>query len=205
MNRRKIKNVVFDIGNVLLTWKPAEIFSKLTRKKDFESHPLKQLIGGEVWMQLDRGVISKDEAIEKLAEGFPSEKDLIADFMEAIPYNVSPIKQGINCAKECRDLGLKILLLSNFPEYAYKKVTDMHPFFGIFDGGIISFQVKKIKPEPGIYEELIDKYGIAPNETLFLDDMEENISGAQNLGITGLHITDTSKIQNEVRRILRRN
>ena len=205
MNRKKIKNVVFDIGNVLLSWKPEEIFGRITRKKDFESHPLRHLIGGEVWMQLDRGVISKDEAVEKLAGGFPSEKNLIADFMDAIPYNVNPIDEGISCAEECRDLGLKILLLSNFPEYAYKKVTDLHPFFGIFDGGIISFQVKKIKPEPGIYEDLIRKYGIIPGETLFLDDMEENISGAQSLGITGLHITDTGKIRDEVRRILERN
>lgn len=202
MNREKITTVVFDIGNVLLKWDPEKIFKRLFERDDFNSHPLKIVIGNEIWLGMDRGTLSKEEAITLFSKSFPRDSKIIAEFIEAVPDHVEPYPAGIECAKECKNRGLTILLLSNFPEYAYKKVRKKHSFFSIFDGEIISYQVKMLKPEKEIYTTLISNFNLIPGKTLFIDDREENITGAREAGIKGIHFTREIDIRQEVARFL---
>ncbi len=202
MNREKITTVVFDIGNVLLKWDPEKIFGRLFGRDDFKNHPLKSVIGNEIWLGMDRGTLSKEEAITLFSKSFPRDSKTIAEFIEAVPDHIEPYPAGIECAKECKKKGLTILLLSNFPEYAYKKVREKHSFFNIFDGEIISYQVKMLKPEREIYETLISNFNLIPEKTLFIDDREENIAGAREAGIKGIHLTKETDIRQEVGRFL---
>ncbi len=202
MDTANITTVVFDIGNVLLTWNPENMFSRIFGRNDFKKHPLKSLIGNEIWRQLDRGTITKEEACTWFGEEYPEEKSSIEHFINSLPYYITPKSEGIQCAEECKKRGSQILLLSNFPEYAYKEVRKKYRFFDMFDGEIISYQVKMIKPEPEIYKELLAQFKLIPEKTLFIDDRKENISGARDLGIIGLHMTEEMDIRNEVHRIL---
>ncbi len=202
MNREKITTVVFDIGNVLLTWDPADIFFRITGRKDFKAHPLKSRIGNDIWLGMDRGIISKREAVHRFGRAFPEEKETIAAFLDAVPDYIEPRSDGIRCAQECKSNGYKIYLLSNFPQYAFERIQKKHHFFSIFNGGIISYQVQMIKPETEIYAKLIKQYNIVPSQTLFIDDREENIAAAETFGMTGLHATPEKNIQNDVRRII---
>ncbi|RKX91803.1 MAG: HAD family phosphatase [Spirochaetes bacterium] len=202
MSTTTITTVVFEIGNVLLKWDPEKIFHRLFGRDDFKSHPLKNVIGNEIWLGMDRGTVSKEEAITRFSKSFPEDSAAIAEFIEAVPDSIEPDHAGIECARECKKRGLTILLLSNFPEYAYKKVREKHSFFSIFDGEIISYQVKLLKPEREIYETLISNFHLIPEETLFIDDREENITGAQEVGIRGIHLTKEKNIRQEVERLL---
>ncbi|MCK5672883.1 MAG: hypothetical protein KAH95_05890, partial [Spirochaetales bacterium] len=64
----KIKNIVFDIGNVLMKWDPEGIYKTLFEKDDYYSHPLSSIVGGEVWLELDKGTIELNAAIDKLSQ-----------------------------------------------------------------------------------------------------------------------------------------
>ncbi len=202
MTDTSITAVVFDIGNVLLTWNPADIFFRLFGRTDFDTHPLSFLIGNDIWLDMDRGIISKEEAVLLFGRSYPEERETIAAFLDAVPHYITPRDSGIRCAEECKKRGYKIFLLSNFPGYAFKKIRQKYPFFSTFNGGIISYQVHMIKPEEAIYRELLNRYHLHPAETLFIDDRKENISAAQSLGMTGIHLDAHKNIRTEVERVL---
>lgn len=201
MAENKITTVVFDIGNVLLRWDPGRIFKDLFGRDDYKSHPLRSIVGNRVWLKLDRGTISQKEGIDILGREYPEEKETIRQFMDAIPDHVTPIIEGIRCAEKCKENGYKILLLSNFPEYAYVRVRKKHSFFRIFDGEVISYQVNMIKPEEEIYKELLNRFSIIPEQTLFLDDTEENIAGAEKVGIKGLLVRNPETAARKLKEI----
>ena len=198
----KIKNIVFDIGNVLMKWDPEGIYRTLFEKNDYYSHPLSKIVGGEVWQALDKGTIELDAAIEKLSDlNKPYGKE-IDQFIRQAPEHIQPIPNNVEKALKYKEMGLNIFLLSNFPEYGYKIIRDKFDFFNQFHGEIISWNVNKIKPDQDIYSILLSNYNLDPKATLFIDDLEENISAAEQLNIKGLHLKKDTDLGIELKRII---
>ena len=89
-----------------------------------------------------------------------------------------------------REKGFKIYYLSNYSEDLYHKTKNELAFIESFDGGVFSYQEKCIKPDKRLYEILLDRYQIVPEQALFLDDRKENIDAARALGIQGEVFTE---------------
>ncbi len=189
-----VKNIVFDIGNVLLKWEPAGIYQTLFNRNDFSNHPLSEIVGGDIWLKMDQGLLSLNEGIEKSIVGNEHYKDDIKKFFLEAPYHFFPVEDTVNAAKHYQERGYKIFLLSNFHEYGYGVLCKRFPFFKDFDGGVISWEVKLNKPDRRIYKVLLSKYNLDPGETIFIDDMKENIDAAENLGIKGIHFCSTTNL-----------
>lgn len=197
----EIKNLIFDIGNVLLKWDPEGIYTTLFGRKDFYNHPLSVIIGGEIWLELDQGLINLDEGIKKATMGNEDYREEIERFFREAPYHFYPIEETLNQALRYKKLGYKIFLLSNFHKYGYGILKERFPFFDNFDGGVISFEVKLNKPDRRIYDSLLLKYNLDPSESLFIDDMEENITAAEELGIQGIHYSSNINLELELGKI----
>ncbi len=185
-----IKNIVFDIGNVLLKWEPEKLYETMFGKNEFEKHHLDKIVGSEIWLELDRGTMTIEEVISKVKLQYPESIEEIGRFIREVAFYIQPIEDSFNFADECKAMGMKIYLLSNFSEEGYNVIRERFDIFNIFDGGVISWEVKTIKPEKEIYEILLDKYALSPEETLFIDDVSANIEAAEKLGITGFHMTE---------------
>lgn len=198
----KIKNIVFDIGNVLMEWDPEGIYRTLFGKDDYYSHPLSSIIGGKVWLELDKGTIDLDSAIEKLSKINKPYGHEIDKFIREAPHHIRPLTESIECALKYKELGYNIFLLSNFPEYGFKIIRSKFDFFNQFHGEIISWNVKAIKPNRDIYEILLSEYNLDPKTTLFIDDREENITAAEKLNIKGLHLKKDTDLGLELKRII---
>jgi len=198
----KIKNIVFDIGNVLMKWNPEGIYKTLFDKDDYYDHPLSSIVGGEVWLELDKGTIELNAAIEKLSKLNKPYGHEIDKFIREAPYHIDPLKESVECALKYKELGYNIFLLSNFPEYGYKIIRRKFDFFNQFHGEIISWNVNAIKPNKDIYDILLNKYNLNPETTLFIDDLKENISTAEKLNIKGLHLTKDTDLRLELKRII---
>ena len=183
-----LKNVVFDIGNVLLNWDPRGLYESIFGRDDFEGHPLTEVIGSRLWLEMDRGTAGIEETISKLAPLYPDSIDEIGRFIREVASHIQPMEDSFRLAREFKERGIGVYLLSNFGEEAYRTVRNRIDDFEIFDGGIISWEVKLIKPEPRIYELLLAKHDLAPSETLFIDDSAPNIEAAEKLGMRGLHL-----------------
>ena len=177
-----IKNLIFDLGNVLLRFAPLEYLRTrlIDETKIYNLH--REIFLGEEWLMLDRGVITEDEAIERMIAKSVGHGELIKTCMNQWYQMFTPIEETVDILKKVKNRGYKTYILSNFHSLAYENVTQRFDFFKYFDGGIISCREKLLKPEVEIYNKLITRYGIQPNESIFIDDTKVNIKGAEALG-----------------------
>lgn len=198
----KIKNIVFDIGKVLMEWDPEGIYRTLFNRDDYNKHPISSMPGGMTWLEFDRGTIGLDDAIDIFSRNNEDHHDDIGKFLKEAPYHIPPMWDSVDCAMKYKNLGYRIYLLSNFPEYGFKIIQNKFSFFDKFHGGVISWEVNAIKPEKKIYEILIEKYNLNPGETIFIDDVAANIKSAEDLGIKGLHFLDGMNLHQELAKII---
>lgn len=181
-----IKNIVFDLGNVLLDFKPLEYLKAKGIEGDKCKQVLSEVFKSEEWLMLDRGTITEEEAIDKICKRSKENSDLIRLAMDNWYEILIPIQESVEILKNIKANGYKAYVLSNFHLIAYENVTEKYSFFKYFDGGVISYEENLLKPEADIYDRLIKRYDIKPEETIFIDDTLENVEGAKALGINGI-------------------
>ena len=194
-----MENIVFDLGGVLF----ARDRSKCTQ----EFHDFFSFIRSErmplFWEAYDRGSSTLDEVVGILSEinGCPHEKcerylRLSIDMQEP----VVPTEQLV---RDLKTAGYKLYVLSNMSR-EFIAFLRRFPVYGLFDGEVVSCEEGVVKPEPEIYRILLDRYGLEPSETLFIDDRPENIAAAARFGIGGKVFDhhDPAATCDELRRML---
>lgn len=190
-----IKNIIFDIGNVLLEFKPLDYLKRTFNDENIEKLILKEVFGCEEWLHLDRGTLTQDEAIKIITTRNPNHEVHIKKCMDNWIDILTPIESTIRILKDLKEKGYKLYLLSNFHSLAFETVYAKYDFFKNFDGGIISYKEKLVKPEAEIYTKLLDTYKLTAEECLFIDDTLVNIEAASKLGIKTLHYKDCDSLE----------
>ncbi len=99
--------------------------------------------------------------------------------------------------KELKKQGFKIYILSNLSEDTYKFVSQFN-FFNFVDGGIYSYELHICKPDKEIYKKLLEKYNLEAKETIFIDDIFDNIKSANELGINAIQFTTLDEVRQKV-------
>jgi epoxide hydrolase-like predicted phosphatase len=181
-----IKNIVFDLGNVLISFKPAEFFEKKNYSEKVRERILTDIFRSEEWLRLDNGELSTTEVIESIASRSSLKKEEIAFIFNLRTELMYPIDQNVKILPELKKRGFRLYFLSNFPLDIFDEIKSGYYFFKYFDGGLISAEAKVSKPESRIYEILMEKYSLAPEECLFIDDIEINVKAAEAIGMQGL-------------------
>lgn len=116
-----------------------------------------------------------------------------------------PIKQGVELLKQCKALGHRVYLLTNMDCEFMDQIKNKHPkIFELFDGIIVSAEVKALKPYPGIYKHLLKKYDLHPSQCYLIDDQAENIVGARNLGLHAIRCEDKNfaAVRKELKKLM---
>lgn len=177
-----IKNIIFDMGNVLLAYTPHEFIKTVTDDGEAAQAILKELFYGREWLQLDEGSITEESAVESVSLRLPHYSDLIRKAMDNWHSDLTPIDGMPEIVKKLKSKNYGIYLLSNtsIKFFSYKDDVDM---FRDFDGFIISAREKKLKPNREIYECICERFGLSPGECLFIDDLQPNITGALEAGL----------------------
>lgn len=184
-----IKTVVFDIGNVLadFAWEP------FLRSFDFTEEVFAKMVKATVkspeWNEFDRGALSTEEIIESFIRNDPSIEKEIRLIFQDLRGIVTKRDYAIRWIQHLKAQGLQVLYLSNFAEITRAHCQDALEFMQYTDGGIMSYQIKQIKPDAVIYEALMEKYHLNPEECVFLDDTWPNIEAAAKLGFHTVHVT----------------
>ncbi|HOJ93843.1 HAD family phosphatase [Fervidobacterium sp. 2310opik-2] len=201
METRRIKNVVFDLGRVLIDWQPYEYMIKKFGKETAEF--LERVIfNSKEWNLMDKGIINEHELWNLFIYKHPEYKIPIEHLKENVTNLLIEIKDNTKLLEPLKAMGYKLYVLSNFSEMNFAYVYRKYDFFKKFDGMVISSHVKQIKPDKEIFEILIERYNIIPQESLFVDDRLENIQTAEILGFEFIHLTDHTKLREELERKL---
>jgi len=201
-----IKNIVFDIGSVLVEFIPEKVLQDMELPEDEVQTIAQYTAYSKYWSELDRGVIDKNEVIEKMLSELPSEyrKDAKLFFEKELLKTAKTFDYAKNWLKELKESGYNIYLLTNYPDWMF----DYHwenefTFAPYIDGKVVSGKVKVLKPNPEIYNALLEKYKLNAKECLFIDDRAENIEAAKKLGFTGFVFTDFQKAKKLLSEMLR--
>jgi epoxide hydrolase-like predicted phosphatase len=197
-----IKNIVFDLGNVLISFRPSEYFDKKGYPENIKSKILTDIFASKEWRMLDSGEINTREAIESIALNSSLKKEEIAHIFNLRTDLIYPIDQNVLLLPELKKQGFRLYFLSNFPIDIFEEVKTDYYFFRYFDGGLISAEAKSSKPDSRIYEILLERYKIIPEETLYIDDIEMNVKTAESLGMKGLVTFGAIGISREVKEAL---
>lgn len=183
-----IKNIIFDIGNVILNFEIDKVLSKFTDKKEEQNFILNNIINSPEWLGyalIDTGFISKEVAIEIVKDRTNHQKDeLIDNFWNNYNKYASINDEVLTLIKTLKNNNYKIYLLSNINKHTHDSIKTSG-LFEIVDGYVLSYLEHQVKPYDSIYNTLINRYNLNPKESLFIDDKEDNIKTANKLGILG--------------------
>lgn len=198
-----IKNIVFDLGRVVIDFDPFSYLKKLGLDDKTSKFLGNAVFEGEEWKECDEGRYgSNKELIPVLIKRYPEyQKEIELALNEKWEEILTLKEESGKLIKNLKQQGFNIYILSNLSEDAHNAVKK-YDFFDSIDGGIYSYQVKLCKPDRIIYIELINKYNLEPNETIFIDDREENIKAAEELGIYGIIFKDVENAENEIQDII---
>jgi epoxide hydrolase-like predicted phosphatase len=189
-----IKNIVFDLGNVLLSFKPANYLDKMGYSAEYKNIIITDIFKSSEWQLIDKGEMTTGEAIHKISERTSLNPQEIASVFDLRTAILHPIAKNIKMLPALKKRGFKLYFLSNFPDDIFDEVYNRYPFFELFDGGIISARVNVSKPDRKIFEILQDRYSLKAEECLFIDDDELNVRAAGSIGMTGILFMDSADL-----------
>ena len=192
----RYKNVIFDLGGVLIYFNPRELIEKIFVDFDEKPYALVQAVHTKPWLDMDRGKLTVPEVAQALAGTYDSAQ--VSHFLASIPTYLHPLADGLQILQEVKSRGYKVFVLSNLSGYAHEAVLRHAGFFDLFDGAIFSYQVGFAKPDPEIYQALLTKYNLVADECVFIDDLVKNIDAGKALGIDGIVCDDHTKVRGEL-------
>ena len=198
-----IKNIIFDIGNVLAHFRGTNLLQDLGLSGEaLETVADATIRSGAMWNEFDRSVIPDEEVIAGCVAKAPQYEKEIHMLFDNIRYIAKEYPHAQEWIKSLKAEGYRVYLLSNYGRTAFEATSKELGFISLVDGMVISYEVKYVKPEPEIYQALFDKYNLKPDECVFLDDREENIRAAESFGMHGIVVQSKEQAEEELRKIL---
>lgn len=180
-----IKNIIFDLGNVLISFLPSEYLRKKNYPENIRTTILRDIFHSEEWIKLDNGDITTNEAIDSIAMKSSLTKEEIALVFNFRLDIMFPLDNNVRLLPALKKQGFSVYYLSNFHLDTFEQVKSDYYFFRYFDAGIISAEVKLSKPDTRIYNLLLDSFSLKPGECFFIDDTEDNVTAAKSVGMKG--------------------
>lgn len=202
-----IKNIVFDMGRVLLDYDPIKVCWEFTDREDDVKLLEKELFSSKEWLLLDEGAVTEDEAMRRVRSRLLDQrmKDLADQCMAHWhEHNISP-KPGMELlVRELKERGCRIYLCSN-ASLRLRVFEAQLPGIQYFDGVLVSAEEQLVKPDPAIFERLFEKFSIRPEESYFIDDLKENVESAKRCGMDGYCFADgdVERLRKELARLWR--
>lgn len=197
-----IKNIVFDIGNVLLQFKPKEYFAALFQDSNFSESVCDLMMSSDVWKKYDLGVLGLDDVKHEFQRLYPQYHERIEEMLDHWVQILEPLDYTMEKMLMLKRKGYGVYLLSNLNKEAYDYIKKRYHIFQDCDGYVVSFQEKLAKPDPEIYHCLCNRYQILPEESVFLDDCLENVQAAISCGFFGIHFNDECKVEEQLEALL---
>jgi putative hydrolase of the HAD superfamily len=200
-------NLVFDFGAVLIEWQPARLvashFPELAATPEAAQQAARSIFGHADWHAFDRGTLSPESVVQRTAQRLALPLDEMRRLVSGIGERLTPIHETIavlaDLAQRRDQRGdVHLYYLSNMPAPYARTLEQKYAFLAWFDGGIFSGDVQHSKPDVAIYQLLQSRYALEPTQTLFVDDVQENVDVARSLGWGGLRFVSALQLRSSL-------
>ena len=189
-------DILLDMGNVLLEWNKDKILQGVSdTKKDYLILD-KTIFQSGLWERLDLGTMSREELVLKVVSmiGRTYQKK-VEEVIWNWPNYIEIFTEVFPILSEVKKKGHRIFVLSNTSKVFYDLLEEqLSPIKELLDGFVLSCDIKAIKPDLAMFEEILDKYQLDPTNCVFLDDIEDNTIAAEKLGIKSYQVKKRSDV-----------
>ena len=196
-----VRNIVFDIGNVLTDFRWKEFLMDKGFDMGMVGRIARASVESPYWKEIDRGEWDAETLMEKFISLDPEIEEELRAAYDDIHGMVAPRDYAIPWVKALKEKGYHVYYLSNFSYKAYVECADALRFIPYMDGGILSYREKLVKPDPAIYKRLLERYSLVANESVFLDDLVENVEAAKDLGYHGIVFKSKEQAERELAKL----
>lgn len=185
-----ITTIIFDMGNVLINFRWKELFHEMGLEGERFERMKNATVYDPVWNEFDIGYWTDDMMEEAFIKNAPDLENEIKDMMhDRFPGLLKKFDYTDEWLDRIKAKGYRILILSNFSAKAFRDCADELDYVSKADEAVISYKVHMIKPDPKIYEYMIEKCNVVPEESVFIDDTVDNINAARSFGINTILFT----------------
>lgn len=196
-----IRNIIFDVGNVLVEYSWERMLKALHITGEAYDAVAKATVLSPMWNELDRSLLSDEEILEGFIQNAPEYEKEIRLVWDNIPESIHCYDYSVEWVREFRKKGYGTYILSNYSKRGYEATKQELPFVADMDGVLFSYEVKLVKPEPEIYQTLLKKFQLKPEECVFLDDNEKNVIAAREAGIHAIHFQNKEQAEAELEKL----
>jgi len=197
-NRLMIRNIVFDMGNVLIHFNRQLFMERLNVKNEDMSLLMREVFLSLEWAQMDRGTLTDAEAEQIIRKRVPEHLgDAVGKLVSMWERPILPVEGMEELIRELKENGYGIYLLSN-ASLRQHDYWPRVPAAKYFDGTLISADVKLVKPQPEIYHYLCEKYSLKMDECVFIDDSASNAEGAVFAGMPAVVFFDAKTLRRDL-------
>lgn len=189
----EIRNVVFDLGGVMVNYNPGQFIADMGFEGKYAEELRDAIFYDPLWQDMDIGRFeSYEEAVPEFIKHHPHMENDIRRFFQPGWFEVYTLKEETERVLYdwVYDNGCDIYILSNFSMDGFTYVENKYPFFMKSKGKVVSAFEKCIKPQPEIYRILLDRYGLKPEESVFIDDYQVNVDAAISVGMKSIRFVD---------------
>ena len=191
-------NIVFDLGGVVVNWQPENIIRHFFQDPDQQDIVRSEIFAHEDWIELDRGTLELDQAIIRGAARTGLPRARIAELLNAVPEFLTPIGETIELIRAIHGSRNRLFVLSNMHLASACYLEKTYGIWKLFDGVVFSSRVQMVKPEMEIYEHLLSTYGLDAADTVFIDDVSENVTVASALGMKTILFSDAYRCRQDL-------
>lgn len=182
---KPIDTVIFDLGNVLIAWDPRRLYRQLIEDEVQMEWFLREVCNSEWNEQQDAGR-PWTEATALLRGRFPEHAELIdAYHLRWEETLVGAMEESVALLAELHAQGVRLLALTNWSQQTFPVARQRFAFLQWFEGIVVSGEERLIKPDPRIYQRLLERYAVDPSRALYIDDSARNVDAAESLGMHG--------------------
>lgn len=189
-------DIILDMGNVLLEWNKDKILQGVSdTKKDYLILD-KTIFQSGLWLRLDLGTMTREELVLEVVSMIGSTyQKKVEEVIWNWPSYIDIYTEVFPVLSELKKKGHRIFVLSNTSKVFYDLLEEqLSPLKELLDGFVLSCDIKAIKPDLAMFKEILDKYQLDPTHCVFLDDIEDNTSAAEKLGIRAYQVKKRSDV-----------
>jgi 2-haloacid dehalogenase len=199
-----VKAVVFDLGGVLIDWDPRYLYRKLLEDEAAVEEFLATVCTPEWNLEQDRGRPFA-EGVAELVERFPVHAAAITAYHERWTEMLGgEIGGTVELLAELRANGVPLYALTNWSAETFGIARERYELLSWFDGVLVSGEERVVKPDPAIFRLFLDRFGLDPEATFYVDDSPANVAAASQLGFDAVRFTGPAQLQRDLaaRRLL---
>ncbi len=193
-----ITTIIFDIGNVLFEWNPIKLTKKFVPDPKEAERLCNAVFLCQEWRNGDMGIYGREGTVRAVLEKFPDDAEIIKILYAHADEVLTENKANIPFIKKLKEAGFDLYFLSNTNPDDFAHIEATSEIIRYMTGGIASYKIKLVKPDPAIYEYFLKNFNKKAEECLFIDDSELNAGSAAGVGMKTICLRNMDDLQSEI-------